>query len=335
MGNLNALRWNGQPGHYEVYYLSLTDRASGCGIWIRYTMVAPKVGGEATASLWFMLMDPADGGPPIGRKTTRPAGQLHATAEPFELRIGDAVLTESSAAGAFEDVAWDLRWDPDRRPAEHVHPLLQRARIAKTILVLPQPDVSIAGTVRVGERELVLDGAYGGQAHIWGSKHASRWAWVHCNDLETVDGQRRAGDYLDGVSVFVPRFGRELGPNTPVVGRIGGQEFRSTNPVRVQGNPSRFALTAWDFEARAGARKLVVDVDADRDALVGVTYTDPDGELAYCYNSEIASLRCQVYARDRAEPSGWRLEDTLVAPGRAHFEYAQREPIPGLELQVK
>jgi hypothetical protein len=43
--NLNALRWAGQPGHYEVYYVSLTDRGSGWGLWIRYTMVAlPTVG---------------------------------------------------------------------------------------------------------------------------------------------------------------------------------------------------------------------------------------------------------------------------------------------------
>jgi hypothetical protein len=336
MGNdLNALRWNGQPGHYEIYYLSLTDRGSGCGLWIRYTMVAPLGSGQPTASLWFMAMEPEGNGPPIGRKANWPADALHAQAAPFEVRIGDAVLSEHAATGAFEDVEWDLRWEPDGPPAEHVHPLLQKARIAKTVLVLPQPDIAISGTVRWGERTLELDRARGGQAHIWGSKHASRWAWVHCNDLETVEGAPRPGDYVDGVSVFVPRLGREIGPNTPVVGRIGGREFRSTSPVRVNRNRSTFALTAWDFEARDGDRKLIVEVNAPRETLVGVTYHDPDGELAYCYNSEVASLRLKVHERDRSEPSGWRLADTLVAPGRAHFEYAQREPVPGLELHVK
>jgi hypothetical protein len=49
----NALQWGGQPGHYEVYYLTFTDRASGVGFWIRYTMVAPlpETGEEATCSL--------------------------------------------------------------------------------------------------------------------------------------------------------------------------------------------------------------------------------------------------------------------------------------------
>src|SRR3954449_12741206 len=334
--DLNALRWAGEPGHYEIYYVSLTDRGSGCGVWIRYTMVAPIEGAQATASLWFMAMDPdGNGTPVIGRKGTWPADALHAAEAPFEVRIRDAVLTDRGMRGAFEDVAWDLHWEPDRGGAEHVHPVLQKAKIAKTILVLPQPDLAVEGWVSWGDRRIELDGARGGQAHIWGSKHASRWAWVHCNDLETVDGDQRPGDYVDGVSVFVPRFGRELGPNTPVVARIGGEEFRSTSPLRVQGNASTFALTGWDFEARDGGRKLVVEVDAPRETLVGVTYHDPDGELAYCYNSEVASLRLLSYERDRSEATGWRLVQPLASPGRAHFEYAQREPVPGLELHVK
>ena len=44
MANPNVLQWDGTPGHYEVYYLSATDPASGIGLWIRYTMVAPIAG---------------------------------------------------------------------------------------------------------------------------------------------------------------------------------------------------------------------------------------------------------------------------------------------------
>jgi hypothetical protein len=110
-----------------------------------------------------------------------------------------------------------------------------------------------------------------------------------------------------------------------VVGHLGGRDFASTSPVRVIANLSRFALTSWTFEARDGARRLVGEVDAPRESLAGVTYHDPDGELAYCYNAEIATLRLQVWERGE-------LRETLVAPGRAHFEYAQREPVPGVPL---
>jgi hypothetical protein len=125
--------------------------------------------------------------------------------------------------------------------------------------------------------------------------------------------------------VIVPRFGREVGPSTPMVGELGGKPFASTSPLRVVTNASRFGLTSWTFEARDGARRLVGEVDAPRAELAGVTYHDPDGEQAYCYNGETASLRLQVW-------EGNELRRRLVAPGRAHFEYAQREPVPGIPL---
>jgi hypothetical protein len=332
-GDLNALRWDGGSGHYEVYYLSATDRGSGTGLWIRYTMVAP-LDGEATCSLWFMAMDPRDG-TVVGRKHTRPATELSAAAEPFELRIGDSVLTDHGMTGGFDDVRWDLRWNPGAAPAEHVHPFLRRARIAKTILVLPHPAFGIEGTVEWDGRTLELEGARGGQAHLWGSKHAARWAWAHCNDFEGLDGAPRPDDWIDGVSVFVPRFGREVGPSSPVVGRVGGRDFRSTSPLRVTRNPSRFGLTSWHVEAADGDLVVTADVDAPRELLAGVTYHDPDGDLAYCYNSEAASMRVRVWERDSSVAEGRRLVDELVSDGRAHFEYAQREPVPGLELHVK
>lgn len=328
--SLNALRWDGGPGHYEVYYLSATDRGSGCGLWIRYTMVAP-VDAEATCSLWFMAMDP--GGGLTGRKHTRPARELSATDAPFQLRVGESVLTDRGMTGGFEDVSWDLRWEPGGSGAEHVHPLLQRLKLAKTVLVLPHPAVEVEGSVEWEGRRLELDGARGGLAHLWGSKHAARWTWAHCNDLQGLDGSPRPDAWIDGVSVFVPRFGRTIGPSSPIVGRLAGRDFRSTSPLRVMRNESRFGLTTWHLEAVDGDLRAVVDVDAPRDRLVGVTYHDPDGDLAYCYNSETASMRVRVWERDGG--AGGRLVDELVSQGRAHFEYAQREPVPGLELHVR
>ncbi len=186
MANLNVLQWDGTPGHYEVYYLSATDPASGIGLWIRYTMVAP-ITGAPTCALWFMAMDPA-GDVRVGRKVSFPVDQLVADPEPFRLAIGDSELSDRGMAGGFEDVRWELRWEPGRA-YEHVHPLLRRGKIAKTVLTLPHADLSIDGTVAFGDRELTLSGARGGQAHLWGSKHANRWAWVHCNDFAGHDGR--------------------------------------------------------------------------------------------------------------------------------------------------
>jgi hypothetical protein len=331
----NALRWNGRPGHYEVYYLTLTDPASGVGVWIRYTMLAP-LAGAATCALWFLAMDPRApaGERTLGRKATLPIAELKAESEPFSLLLGDAALDDRGMRGSFEDVAWDLRWEDAGHAYEHVHPLLQRARIAKTILTLPHADVEVSGELRIGGRALPIAGARGGQAHLWGSKHAASWAWIHCNDFATPQGDPRPGEFVDGVSVFVPRFGREVGPSTPVVGRFGGRDFASTSPLRVLSNKSRFTLTGWELEARDGDRRITAEIDAERDELAGVTYHDPDGEFVYCYNSETATLRLNVWERAPIY-EGWKITEQLVAPRRAHFEYAQRTPIAGLPLHTQ
>jgi hypothetical protein len=216
-----------------------------------------------------------------------------------------------------------------------VHPLLRRLGAAQTVLVLPQAAVELSGWVKLPSGRLEIRGARGGQAHLWGTKHANRWAWAHCNDFRTLDGAvADPGTFVDGVSVFVTRFGREIGPSTPVVARVGEEDFSSTSPLRVLSNDSRLALTGWRFEAVAGRRKLIGEVDAQRHALAGVTYTDPDGEHAYCYNSETASMRLHVYERS-SQVGGWGHVQTLVSEGAAHFEYAQRSPVPDIELLTK
>ena len=180
------------------------------------------------------------------------------------------------------------------------------------MLVLPHADLSIDGSVTIAGERLELSATPGAQAHLWGSKHAGSWVWAHCNDLRTVDGERVPDSFIDGVSVMVPRFGRQIGPSTPVVGRLHGSDFTSTSPTRVIANHSTFALTGWRFEAFDGPRKLVGEVDSYRDQIVGVTYHDPDGEPAYCYNSETATMRLHVYERAR-QVGGWRLRETFVA----------------------
>jgi hypothetical protein len=336
----NAFQWNGRPGHYEVYYVTFTDPRSGVGFWIRYTMVAPlpETGAEPTCSLWFLAMDPADPSRNVGEKASFPISDLSAEREPFALGIDGARLTDRGMAGAIERdgrrFAWDLEWEPRLPAYGHVHPFLRAAKIAKTILFLPHPDVDVSGILELDGRRIEVDRAGGGQAHLWGSKHASRWAWAHCNDFSDTAGGTRDETFVDGVSVFVPRFGRELGPNTPIVGRVSGHDLFSTSPLAVTRNKSTFDLTSWRFDARAGHRRVIGTVTARKEDLVGVTYHDPDGELAYCYNTEVADMRMEVFERG-GRFSGWSKSDELVSERRAHFEYAQREPVDGVELKIR
>lgn len=331
-GSANALRWTGKSGHYEVYYLTVTEPVTGVGLWIRYTMLAPSAADEPpSCSLWFLAMDPRPGArSPLGRKVSFGIDRLSARSDPFELRVAEAVLTDSGMSGGFEDVYWQLGWTPSSRAYESVHPALQRLGAAQTVLVVPHANVAVDGHVTIGEERIELSGALGGQAHIWGSKHARSWAWVHCGDLRDSHDQPVPDTFIDGVSAVVSRLGREVGPSTPVVGRIQGHDFLSTSPLRILRNTSQFNLNTWRFEAQDKRYRLVGRVEAPHEQLAGVTYHDPDGERAYCYNSEIASLQLEVYERSRggsSEPAA-----TLRSGGRAHFEYAQRLPVSGVAL---
>lgn len=316
----NSEVWDGSPGHYEVRYLTFTDPASGTGVWIRLTMRAPSDGGTPEFFVWFLAMTP--GGEVFARKTTHAS----AVAGGDTLRYGDAELGDTWTRGSVPDASWDLSWTPRLPMAEPVHPLLARARIAKTVFTVPHPDVLVSGTLAFGGRTLQVDAAKGGQAHLWGSKHAQRWAWTHCNDFDGVDDT-----FWEGVSVFVPRFGRTIGPSTPIVARVRGEAFASIGPVAIVRNASAFDLTSWTCTATDARRRLVAEITAPRETLVGVTYTDPDGEKAYCYNSEVASMTLHV--EDRAGRA-WRRRETLVSSGRTHFEYAQRTPVEGAELHL-
>ena len=333
----NDLQWDGRPGHYEVYYLTFTDPATGIGFWIRYTMVAPlpETGEEATCSLWLCAMDPADPARNVGIKSSLPVASLTARTDPFQLKVGEATLSDQGMAGTIEQggkrYSWELQWAPRLRAYGHVHPLLRAMKLAKTVLFLPHPDLEVSGTVELDDRRIEVSGARGGQAHLWGSKHASRWAWVHCNDFYGDHGTARSDTFVDGVSVFVPRFGRQLGPNTPVVGRVDATDLGSIGPVAVTRNASEFDLTGWRFEANGRGVRVRGNVSARREDLVGVTYHDPDGELAYCYNTEVADMRLEVFRRISRS---WTQVDELRADGRAHFEYAQRTPVEGVELKI-
>jgi hypothetical protein len=333
----NALRWTGSPGHYEVYYLTLTDPATGIGVWIRYTMLAPRAGqGEPSCALWFLMMDPRPGArrPTMARKATFAIDEFNASDGPFRLEVAGASMTDGALAGSLEDVWWDLRWAPASRPHQPVHPALERLGLAQTVLVLPNADVAVEGSVGVGGQRIDVVGARGGQAHLWGSKHATTWAWARCNDLLSADGEPAPGAFFDGVSVVVTRFGRRVGPNTPMVGRFSGQELASRTPLRILSNRSSFTVDGWEFEVTDGSMKVVGAVSARREQLAGVTYHDPDGEQVYCYNSETASVALEVYER-RGRRGAWLPSGTYGSSGRCHFEYAQRTSVPGLELLTK
>ena len=303
--DLNDLRWGGEPGWYEVHFLEFTDAASGTGIWIRQTVHAPAAG-AATCAVWFMAST-ADGAR-VTHHQEHPITALDSASAPFRLVCGPAELTDRGAAGEVGDAAWELRWSPSPRPGVPVHPLVGRARIAKTMLAIPHPDLRISGTIRVGGREIEVTGARGEQAHLWGTQHAGRWGWLHAADLATLEGEPRPDDWIDLVSVVVPRAGREIGPVTPVVGRLLGEEFHGAGPASLVRGRCAFGLSGLEATVRTRSRKVVVHASAPPATQVGVRYDDPDGTNVWCANTALGDARIWIWDRSG---TGWALRETL------------------------
>lgn len=81
-----APRWNGTPGRTEVWYTTLTDPATGTGVWLHHELTAPADGSEPFAHGWAAVFpararcgtpasdpSPGPGRPTDSRPRTSPA----------------------------------------------------------------------------------------------------------------------------------------------------------------------------------------------------------------------------------------------------------------------
>ena len=234
---MNALRWDGRPGWYEVWYLIVAGR-----FWLRYTLHVPSdPQAEGEAALWLASFD----GVPSARKEVFPLDAFRTSAAGWPLELGSATLADSRATGPGFDL--DLR-----ALAAPADPLPRVVRpLARTRFLLAQPVVEVSGTIDGVE----LDRALGTQAHVFGTRHAERFAWAHAGmrDGSYVELLTAKAKGLPELSFRNGGFAR--GTLEPALWRIGG--------YRVEADPADF---------------------------LGVTYRDPDGTPLYCYHSERARL---------------------------------------------
>lgn len=297
---MTGMRWRGQPGRLEVWYSTVTDPATGTGFWLHSELVAPTSGAPAHLHGWAAVFPP-DAPPVWARVAPRPV----VPGDEIDELVGTAGelswdLTRTSSGGSTLWTFPRYAWERELLPAAQV---------------VPAPSATYAGTVRCDGRELVLDGARGASARIYGHGNARRWGWLHA-DLG-------GGDVLELVSAVSTRPGLSaLPPLTFLQLRVDGIDLPHDALRTAPLLRARLGLSEWTVRGMVGSRQRIrVKVRQEPDRSVQVGYTDPDGATATCHNSEVASADVRL---DRLGRSGWRTQREWHVDGTAHAEIGLR-----------
>lgn len=323
-GTENLMVWDRRTVPFmEVWYATVTHRALRSGLWLRYTVSAPRAA-EPSCALWASYFDPAGKRTFCGRDTYSidRLGHVPGRDDGALVRIGDAWLSETHLEGRVASdgraVEWSLDLEPADRCYQHLPPLLRR-RAAQRFSSLCSPNLSVpfSGTVAVDGETFTYDREPGCQTHRWGRRHSHSWAWAHCSEWD------------DGADAVFEAVAAKAAPWLPALSfpylRYGGEDLVFT-ATRSRG---RYELPVWTFSASnerwrvSGAARLAFDRS------VQVRYDDPDGGTRHCVNSEIADLAIEVYER---RDWGWERRGVLRSTGGAHFELGRPTAHPALPV---
>ncbi|MGH3678537.1 MAG: hypothetical protein ACRDU5_22920 [Mycobacterium sp.] len=276
-----APRWQGQPGRMEVWYATLSDPVTRAGLWVHYEIVAPTAGQSPYGHGWVTWF-PADEQPCTERFGPEPVQPSAAT----WFSAAGAQAAPQSLCGTAGLLSWDLHWN-DTAP-----PLWTFPRIAWERELLPGAQVVIAptaeftGSLRVGETKHCTDGWCGGVAHIYGHGNAKRWGWIHA-DLGD-------GDVLEVVTAVSKRPGlQRLSPMAFIRARIDGRDWPAHGLPSLRMRTT-LGLRHWQLEGRVGGRRALIRADQPAERCVSLGYTDPDGSIAVCTNTEQADVHVEI-----------------------------------------
>lgn len=331
-GTENQMRWDrSSTGFMEVWYATVNHKASGNGLWLRYTLTAPDPRyGSPFCELWAFMF--AESGPVFAAKQRYPIDQLGPPSGRDDgalLRIGNAWLSENHLEGEVADgdrmLTWSLDMTPSNRCFHHI-PSRIRGRAEKKVSVVCSPNLHVpfSGSVKMDSEVFEFDEEPGCQSHRWGHAHANTWAWAHCSSFD------EGPDALFEAVAAKSTIGLLPSPTlTFVYARLDGEDLVFNELKWALRAKSSYEMPTWAFSARNDDWKIVGASRVHPERLVQVTYMDPDSTLRYCANSEVADLALEVYGK---KDGRWLHHRSLTASRTAHLEFGQREPFAELPV---
>ncbi|HUT52371.1 MAG TPA: tocopherol cyclase family protein [bacterium] len=328
----NIVRWDGaRRGWYEVYYLKWNDAASRTAYWVRYTLTSPLPGVAAPyCELWGIFFDAADPAKNFAVKERFPIDKLAWDRDRFRVGIAEAELLQNSCHARIADaekgnaLEWDIRFDSATPSFHHFpHQKMYELAFPKTKVLSPHQHAKFSGRVAANGREIAFSNAPGQQTHIWGTKHALRWAWGHCNSFR--EDPEAVWEGLDSQI--------KLGPvKSPHLNlfylKHRGRDYLFNSVARLFTNRSRWELGRWSFAAKNRELRIAGEVSCNYKDMVAVTYTDPDGEKLWCNNSKVAAIRLTLFG-----PDGSRRGELTSDRGSA-AEFVDRRTYPEVPVRI-
>lgn len=301
------------PGR-EVWYSLVGPRDGSVAFWYRYTLLSAE-SGRQEGRLWAALTDHEDPENSTFVSEAFDFEEVWPDTDPFELTIGDGVLTSSSASGTIGDISWNLEYDSDT----YVFTPLRSQRLTNLLSKVADTGkhwsrneaVSMSGEVTVGDRTLEFDEAPGHQGHTMsGASPPEEWTWVQCNAFQQEDSAvleaLRLDDKLslcfrvDGKTYPLNRL-KHVHPISPSANRIDHDE-----------------VGHWRFRGKGEGVELQATVEADPDHWQTVSYMVPDGSLRYNAHCSVSELTL-TYSVDGAEPQ-------TITSDAARAEWVSTDP---------
>jgi len=297
--------------YYESRFIRANNPHRPQALWLRSTLLLPTAG-VPVADVWVMVFDP-DAAGNRALKQPYPIDQADFGYHTWTARIGATTIDDQSARGSISSAQrsarWDLRTTPGtEKPVKLLTDRGYKARFPTAKTMVRHPLARFDGSLELDDVSVGVDGWTGSVNHNWGRRHTPAYAFGQVcgfddapeSTLEIVTARAAVG------AVSLP-------PVTLFVLRHAGREHAVRSILAARHTRGEYVPFSWSFGARVGGLTLEGEIAAEPRDVIGLTYTDTNGESKYCYNSAIATCRIQLSRADVGSAE-------LTARRRAMFE---------------
>lgn len=295
--------------YYESRFIRANHPDRPQALWLRETLLLTSAGAES-ADVWVMVFDP-DGAGNHALKQPYPIEDCSFVADPWTVRIGDTFLDDSCARGSVRGpraASWDLRLTAGGEPVKLLPERQYATRFPSAKTSVRWPLARFDGHLVIDDFRLEMDGWTGSVNHNWGRRHTPAYAF---GQVCGFDGSPDSS--LEIVTAHAAVGPISLPAATLLVLRHDGREVAVRSVLATRHTHGQYRPFTWSFGARVSDVTVDGEITAHERDVIGLTYTDTDGESKYCYNSALATCRITLSVKGSTATE-------LVATRRAMFE---------------